>query len=101
MNIETWNSVSRKLLITRAKLEELKELEKGLLDQLKEAADYTSVRYNGYKLTQSTRKGAIQYKEVPMLKGVDLEPYRGKEIEVWKFSIDITHSRWMTNVEEK
>lgn len=37
-----------------------------------------------YKATKVTRKGNVNYKKIPELKGVDLESYRNKEIEFWK-----------------
>lgn len=41
---------------------------------------------HGRKLTKVERKGNVQYAKVPELKGVDLEPYRGKGSEYWRLS---------------
>ena len=38
----------------------------------------------GRKITLCERKGNVQYSKVPELKGVDLEPYRGKDSSYWK-----------------
>lgn len=40
----------------------------------------------GRKLTKVKKKGNVQYAKVPELKGVDLDPYRGKESEYWKLT---------------
>ncbi len=40
----------------------------------------------GRKLTNAERKGNVDYKKVPELKGVDLDPYRKKPSKYWKFS---------------
>lgn len=37
----------------------------------------------GLKITKSERKGNVDYKKIPELKGVDLEKYRGKSTTVW------------------
>lgn len=41
----------------------------------------------GFKLTKVVSPGRIDYKKVPQLEGLDLEPYRGKDIESWRISI--------------
>lgn len=41
---------------------------------------------HGRKLTKVERKGNVKYSDVPELKGVDLEPYRGKPSQYWKLS---------------
>lgn len=35
-----------------------------------------------FSLTRSLRKGPVDYKQIPLLEGVDLEPYRKENIEV-------------------
>lgn len=40
----------------------------------------------GRKVTKVERKGKVQYSKVPELKGVDLEPYRGKGSVSWKIT---------------
>ena len=33
-------------------------------------------------------KGLINYKKIPELKGIDLEPYRGEKKEYWRLTQD-------------
>jgi putative phage-type endonuclease len=41
---------------------------------------------HGRKLTKVERKGNVQYSKIPALKGLDLEPFRGKSSEHWRLS---------------
>ena len=40
----------------------------------------------GLTLSEVERKGNVDYKVVPELEGVDLEPYRKKSSKYWKFT---------------
>jgi putative phage-type endonuclease len=40
----------------------------------------------GFKIQQQSRKGIVRYKDIPELKGVNLESYRGEDITFWKIS---------------
>jgi putative phage-type endonuclease len=42
----------------------------------------------GFKIEQRTRKGAIQYGDIPELKSIDLEQYRAKETVFWTITED-------------
>jgi putative phage-type endonuclease len=44
--------------------------------------DHKRVKYGNVTITRSVRKGNIDYKKVPVLKGIDLEKYRGRSTEV-------------------
>lgn len=59
---------------------------KEILSELVSIAKERNSVIHGRKLTKIERKGNVQYAKVPELKGVDLEPYRGKPSEFWKFS---------------
>lgn len=56
-----------------------------LADLVKAAGDKNALVW-GRKLSLVERKGNVQYAKVPELKGVDLEPYRGKGSSFWKLS---------------
>lgn len=40
----------------------------------------------GRKLTKVERQGNVDYKKIPELKGVDLDPYRGKQSSYWRLT---------------
>lgn len=48
--------------------------------------DDQSSRCNGGKITRVTTKGRVQYDKIPELDGIDLEPYRGKEIVSYRIT---------------
>ncbi len=40
----------------------------------------------GVKVTKVIRKGSVEYGRIPELANVDLEKYRGEQIEYWKIT---------------
>lgn len=54
-----------------------------LLAEIIERCGGRQSEINGHKLTKIERKGSIDYKKVPELKGVDLEAYRKQSSEYW------------------
>lgn len=56
---------------------------KDLLAEIVERCGERQSEINGHKLTKIERKGSIDYKKVPELKGVDLEQYRKNSSEYW------------------
>lgn len=56
-----------------------------MADLVKAAKERNAVMF-GRKLTKVERKGSVQYGKIPELKGLDLEPYRSKPSEYWRFS---------------
>lgn len=43
----------------------------------------------GVKVAQIERSGAVDYKAIPELNGIDLEPYRKKGSTYWKISLSL------------
>ena len=73
----------RKLNLQIKELELLRDSYKEEI--LKKAEEEGHKRYlcSGIKVEKQTRKGNVQYKDIPELRGVDLEAYRGKNISFW------------------
>jgi len=59
---------------------------KEIMAELVKAAKERNAVMFGRKLTKVERKGSVQYSKIPELKGLDLEPYRSKPSEYWRFS---------------
>jgi putative phage-type endonuclease len=59
---------------------------KEIMAELVKAAKERNAVMFGRKLTKVERKGSVQYGKIPELKGLDLEPYRSKPSEYWRFS---------------
>jgi putative phage-type endonuclease len=69
---------------TKTQLDELESKLKLTKAALREAmGDRTRAKCGTMKLTQFERKGNVNYKKIPELQGVDLEPYRGKPTKVF------------------
>lgn len=73
----SWKDIKRQL-------DELEMIEKGLRNQLIEKARSQNMIVNGVKVSRSLRKGAVDYKMIPDLQNIDLEPYRKKPVECWR-----------------
>lgn len=57
-----------------------------LRDLIIRKAEGRSVRIHDMKITKVIRRGNVDYTSIPCLQGIDLEPYRKKPIETWRFS---------------
>lgn len=66
----------------------IKDLEKRhaeLKDKIILLLPHKRIKYNDLRIFETRRKGSIQYKNVPALKGLDLEAYRGDTVVSWNF----------------
>ena len=68
----------------RKKADEVREKE--ILAELVKMAGEKDASIHGRPLTKVERKGNVDYAKVPELNGVDLEKYRKKGSEFWRFS---------------
>lgn len=64
-------------------LEKENEVLRGLIIK---KADGRSVKIRDMKVTKVLRRGNIDYGKIEAIRGMDLEPYRKKPIESWRFS---------------
>lgn len=64
-------------------IKEFEQIKKDLLSEIVERCGERQSEILGKKLTKAIRKGGIDYKKVPELAGVDLEPYRKSDSEYW------------------
>jgi len=69
------------------KKEELKELEEEY-DICKQGlaylSDNSSFECKGYQVRKIISPGRVDYKKIPLLKDMDLSPFRGEPIEYWR-----------------
>lgn len=77
--IQEWDALAQTIDDATARKREV-------LDELVKLSKDRPALIHGRKLTKVERKGNVQYAKVPELKGVDLEPYRGKGSEYWRLS---------------
>ena len=83
---EKWVNVAAELYDVKQTLKELTKRDKELSDKLKEMSEYRNATGGPFLYTVTYNKGRVEYELIPELKGVDLEPYRGDQISVWKIT---------------
>lgn len=69
-----------------AQIEDATALKNQVLEQIIDLCDNKPALIHGRKLLEVERKGAVDYKKVPELKGIDLEQYRKKSSKSWRLS---------------
>ncbi len=74
-----WGNLTKQLAL-------LEKKEKEYRAALIARANGQNAKGNGITLTKIVRKGAVDYKKVPELIGVDLEVYRKEPVESWRIS---------------
>ena len=67
-------------------IDQATERKKEVFDELVKLAKGRNSLVWGRKLTQVERKGAVDYKAIPQLKGIDLEQFRKKPTNFWRLS---------------
>ena len=85
------NTQQAKLLIDEYQdltdsIDQATERKKEVFDELVKLAKGRNSLIWGRKLTQVERKGAVDYKSIPQLKGLDLEQFRKKPTNFWRLS---------------
>lgn len=85
------NTQQAKLLIDEYQdltdsIDQATERKKEVFDELVKLAKGSNALIWGRKLTQVERKGSVDYKAIPQLKGIDLEQYRKVSSKHWRLS---------------
>lgn len=81
--VKKWKSI-------KAKIDDLEtQLESVRAEIIAKAESEKHPRFvcSGVRIRQESRVGNVNYKNIPELKGVDLEKYRGKGSTSWKFEV--------------
>lgn len=85
-NDELWMTASAAWVKCNAQLRDLKAKE----EELRETLIYLSGNHNaiggGIKLQRIIQRGNINYKNIPELMDIDLEPYRGRPVFKWRLT---------------
>lgn len=88
MNQELWLDKAKQLYRIQIARRELEDIEDRLKNELKELSNDESFSFNGYKFEYNWRKGCINYRAIPMLKGVNLDLFRMPEVKTWKLTFE-------------
>ena len=86
---EKWVAKAREFAIVKKTMKELRETEDRLQKELIELSEGVDSRGGGYIFTCTPRLGSVQYKDIPELKDVNLERYRGESVDVWKIEMEL------------
>jgi putative phage-type endonuclease len=86
-NSSEWHSAANAWKEAKSLLEMAEETEDKWRKKLIDMAAEKNTLGSGVRLSKCIRKGNVDYSKVPALKGVDLDPYRKKHAEFWKFSL--------------
>ena len=79
-----WSNKAINLYDVQIKIKKLKDKEEVLKNELVEASESTNSKYEGIEFKLVEKNGAIRYSQIPALKEMDLEPYRGKSYSYWR-----------------
>lgn len=71
---------------TKAEIKLLEAKEECLREELIKMCDGQSSQGNGVRISRTISKGRVNFSNIPELKEIDLEKYRGKNIDTWRFT---------------
>jgi len=74
----TFEALCGRYRLLYSQLATIEEAFQAVKKQIATAANGARIRCNGVQVMPITRKGSIDYSKIPVLKGLDLEPYRKK-----------------------
>jgi len=80
---ERWEHLGEVVEDCNKMLKEAEDRKAKAIAEMKDICDYQSARGLDYEAVKTVSKGSVKYKEIPELKGVDLEKYRGDAVIKW------------------
>lgn len=83
---DQWSSVAAQWMHIQDKIKSLEETEKEYRKLLIEMAGDQNTHGGGVRVQKILRKGAVNYKAIPELQGVDLNKFRKAPTLSWRFS---------------
>jgi hypothetical protein len=86
-NDQQWRIAASRYRAARLKLDRAALEEQYAREELQKLATARRTYGCGTEVLRSLRRGAIDYARVPELRGVDLEPYRKKPVEVVRINL--------------
>jgi hypothetical protein len=84
-----WVDIAHKLAVATKARKEAERMESIWASMLKTLSEGQSSQGGQFKYELIKRKGSISYKDIPMLKDLDLEEFRGPDSEMWKLTIEV------------
>lgn len=81
-----WYTLAEKVLTLKDQRKALEKEEKEAEEALRSVSDGKNSFFKDIRYTNSLRKGSIDYRNIPELKGIDLEGYRKSSSSMWTIS---------------
>ena len=85
LETQEWKDLTQHYMNCKNNIDSLNQQMEEAKKQLISYTNGMNTKGNGYKLSKIVKKGSVNYSCVRELSGVDLEPYRNKPSEYWKF----------------
>ncbi len=85
-----WVQAAEKAYELQQLAKKYNDLKREAMNTLQSISKYRSKIDGGFCFELSHRKGSVNYKNIPQLKYVDLDEYRGNDVDIWKL-IKITN----------
>lgn len=85
---EEWCKAALHFIEIKDQMDKLSKLEKEVREKLIDLCEDEKSMGSGIKIQKRSRKGSVQYKNIPELEGIDLDIYRGKPIENWTITLE-------------
>ena len=79
-----WVVYALELYEVQCEIKRLGELADVVKDELIRLSERVDSKCNGFEFKFLSRPGSVKYKDIPELKDVDLDPYRGNTVSFWK-----------------
>ena len=87
MECDEWKDLSERWKNNQSNKKMLEQEEEELKNSLLKLANYNASEGCGLEVKKIIRKGTVEYSKIPLLKGLDLEPFRKASSEYWKLNI--------------
>lgn len=82
-----WISSAEAVYKLQQKRKKIEEMERKALEELKILSRDVTTSGGRFLFAKEERKGSVDYKSIPILRGLDLEPYRKENVIYFKLSI--------------
>lgn len=83
---DQWGIIAKEAFKAQQLRKKYQELEAKYLEELKGLSCEQSSCFGAFRFLRIERPGVIKYSEIPELKTLNLEPYRGAPVTAWKLS---------------
>ena len=83
----SWLDIANQLNKVKSAKKKFAHKEKELEDRLKILSNNESFSSGRFAFVLEVRKGPVKYKDIPELKTIDLNKYRGPNFDLWRFKV--------------